>query len=230
MDDRTNPVSEYGKSKLAGEKAIEASGDAYLIFRTSWVYASRGKNFLLTMLRLANEREELRIVDDQFGAPTWCRTIAEGTAHVVAKLCAAGQDRTRSRVWPARHLSLVLRAGAFPGAVLRGRSSTSCEAGAMGPPEADADYHREYPLPARRPANSVLSNREAPGHPRDFLSGLGPCSQPLPGRSRRVEDLPMRPRFWLDTLSLLFSSPWKHRVAHRADGPARSGGPRTADR
>ena len=95
--DAPNPVSVYGSSKLAGEKAVEAVGGAYLIFRTSWVYGGRGKNFLLTMLRLAGEREELRVVDDQFGAPTWCRTIAEATAQVVAKLSPAGTGRIGSR-------------------------------------------------------------------------------------------------------------------------------------
>ena len=75
-DDQPNPLSAYGSSKLAGERAIAASGARYLIFRTSWVYGARGKNFLRTILRLAQERDELRIVDDQVGAPTWCRAIA----------------------------------------------------------------------------------------------------------------------------------------------------------
>jgi dTDP-4-dehydrorhamnose reductase len=78
--DAPNPMSVYGRTKLAGEMAITAVGIPHLIFRTSWVYGLRGKNFLLTMLRLAREREELRIVGDQFGSPTWCRTIAETTS------------------------------------------------------------------------------------------------------------------------------------------------------
>mgnify|MGYP001964497183 FL=1 len=74
-DDLPNPQSVYGRSKLAGEQAIQAAGIPHLILRTSWVYGARGKNFLLTVRRLAQEREELRIVADQFGAPTWCLSL-----------------------------------------------------------------------------------------------------------------------------------------------------------
>src|SRR5450830_2022630 len=88
----TNPLNIYGKSKLAGEQAIAASGVAHLILRTSWVYGARGKNFLLTMMRLAAERGELRIVADQHGAPTWCRTIADTTASILAQ-ASASADR-----------------------------------------------------------------------------------------------------------------------------------------
>src|SRR5471030_3483987 len=78
--DATGPINVYGRSKLAGEQAIAAAGIPHLILRTSWVYGMRGKNFLLTMMRLARERDELRIVNDQYGAPTWSRTIADTTA------------------------------------------------------------------------------------------------------------------------------------------------------
>ena len=81
--DSTNPVNYYGLSKLAGEQAIQASNVDYLILRTSWIYGARGKNFLLTMWRLMRERETLNVIDDQHGAPTWSRLIAEVTAHIV---------------------------------------------------------------------------------------------------------------------------------------------------
>jgi dTDP-4-dehydrorhamnose reductase len=99
----------YGKSKLAGEKAIQGTGCHHLIFRTSWVYASRGKNFLLTILRLAKERPELQVLDDQHGAPTWARNIAEATTQILRQrdppsgiyhLTAAGETtwvRVRAR-------------------------------------------------------------------------------------------------------------------------------------
>ena len=84
-DDTPNPLNVYGRTKLAGDRAIQAVGVPYLIFRTSWVYGMRGKSFLLTILRLARERDELRIVNDQIGAPTWSRMIAEATAQVMAQ-------------------------------------------------------------------------------------------------------------------------------------------------
>jgi len=78
-----NPLSEYGRSKLAGDFAVQEVGGAYLILRTSWVYGTRGKNFLLTMLRLAEQRNEVRVVDDQIGAPTWSRNLAQATFAIV---------------------------------------------------------------------------------------------------------------------------------------------------
>jgi dTDP-4-dehydrorhamnose reductase len=83
-EDLPNPLNVYGKTKLAGEKAIRKTEAAHLILRTSWVYGLRGNNFLLTILRLANENNELRIVNDQFGSPTWSRMIAETTAFIIS--------------------------------------------------------------------------------------------------------------------------------------------------
>lgn len=89
-DDPTGPLNTYGRTKLRGEQGIIASGCPHLILRTSWVYDSRGKNFLRSVLHLAREREELRMVDDQHGAPTWARTIAETTAAILAKYASQG--------------------------------------------------------------------------------------------------------------------------------------------
>jgi len=84
--DSANPINVYGKTKFAGEQAIRGSGVAHLIFRASWVYSTRGRNFLLTILRLATEREELRIVSDQVGAPTCASEVAAATAKVLARI------------------------------------------------------------------------------------------------------------------------------------------------
>ena len=89
-DDEAAPINVYGRTKLAGEQGVMAAGAAHLVFRTSWVYGSRGRNFLLTMMRLARERKELKVVDDQAGAPTSARMIAEATAAAVAKSFAHG--------------------------------------------------------------------------------------------------------------------------------------------
>ncbi len=83
--DMPNPLGVYGASKLAGEQAVARAGTPHLILRTSWVYGLRGRNFLLTMQRLARERDTLAVVDDQFGSPTWSRLIAEAAALVVAR-------------------------------------------------------------------------------------------------------------------------------------------------
>jgi len=88
--DQTGPINVYGESKLAGERAIEAVSPNYFIFRTSWVYGLRGKNFLLSILRAAQTRETLKVVNDQIGTPTWCRMLAEMTAQVVVQC----QDRS----------------------------------------------------------------------------------------------------------------------------------------
>ncbi|CAN7746382.1 dTDP-4-dehydrorhamnose reductase [Caballeronia sp. LjRoot29] len=91
-DDAANPLNVYGTSKLAGEHAIAASGCAHLILRTSWVYGARGNNFLQMMLQLGAQREELSVVADQIGAPTWSRTIATITAKVLSQLVVQDRD------------------------------------------------------------------------------------------------------------------------------------------
>lgn len=151
--DRPNPQNVYGRSKLAGEDAIRAVGCKHLILRTSWVYGSRGHNFMLTMLRLARERKDLRIVDDQVGAPTWCRSLAEVTAQVLAQLCGSGMRKAAEEVSGTYHLtsSGSVSWHGFAAEILR-------QAGVQSMPQLVAIASNDYPTPAARPKNSVLSS------------------------------------------------------------------------
>jgi dTDP-4-dehydrorhamnose reductase len=97
-DDAPTPVNIYGRTKLAGEEALAASGIPSLTIRTSWVYSTRGNNFVRTILRLARERESLGIVDDQYGTPTWARWLADATAQVISsERRAAGSEQSGGR-------------------------------------------------------------------------------------------------------------------------------------
>ena len=102
-EDAPNPLGAYGRTKLAGDQAIQQAGCDHLIFRLCWVYGARGGNFMLTMMRLAREREKLRVVRDQVGCPTWSRMIAETTALALKAAIPAGRDRA-----PPGRLSSVL--------------------------------------------------------------------------------------------------------------------------
>lgn len=147
--DPTAPLGAYGRSKLAGEEGIRAAGCEHLIFRTSWVYGARGANFLRTILRLAAEREELRVVNDQIGAPTWARLIAEATAHALKQAMRERRDGAfRSGTY---HLAAAGETSwhGFASAIVAGRGGLRVKAVT---PIATADY----PLPAPRPANSRL--------------------------------------------------------------------------
>lgn len=143
-DDRPNPINEYGRSKLAGEQAIAAAGGRHLILRTSWVYGQRGHNFLRTILRLAGEREELKIVDDQTGAPTWSRLIAEATALMLAQR------------EPPQGLFHLTSAGAATWCGFARAIVESTAAQRPRQPRLAPCTTAEYPLPAARPANSRL--------------------------------------------------------------------------
>jgi dTDP-4-dehydrorhamnose reductase len=150
--DRPHPLNAYGRSKLAGERAIEECGGDYLILRTSWVYAARGRNFLRTILRLARERDELRVVVDQVGAPTWAHEIADATASIARQAC-----RERETGGFISGLLHVTASGSsswfdFAQAILE---QARLPAGAKRPsihPISSA----EYPGQARRPKNSLL--------------------------------------------------------------------------
>jgi dTDP-4-dehydrorhamnose reductase len=137
-DDEPGPLNVYGASKLAGERAIAAAGCRYLILRTSWVYGPRGSNFMLTMLRLARERSELRVVDDQTGAPTSSLAIARATAQLLPRGAEGLFHMTASgaTTWCGFARAILQQAGIGTPVV----------------PIATADY----PTPARRPRNSRL--------------------------------------------------------------------------
>lgn len=155
--DATGPRGVYGRSKLAGEAAIRQSGAAHLILRTAWVYGGRGSNFLLTMLRLIREREEIGVVADQTGAPTWSRLIAEATALLVMR-CREGECPIPEGRGGLYHLTCGGQTTWFGFAsAIRERAlalGLLKEPCARIKPLATA----EYPTPARRPAFSVLSN------------------------------------------------------------------------
>lgn len=153
--DATVPTSIYGLSKLAGEQAIQVAGGDFLIFRTSWVFGVRGHNFLLTMLRLARERDSLRVVADQHGAPTWSRMIAEITALTIARRQGqtglyhlTGQGQT---TWHG-----------FAQGILQEYQQRFAQKGwpelKVHAAQIEAITTEQYPTPAKRPANSVLDN------------------------------------------------------------------------
>ncbi len=153
-EDKTNPVNVYGQSKLAGEQAIQSVADDYIILRTSWVYASRGSNFLKTIMRLAGEREELKIVADQTGSPTWARLIAETTAHVVRQTILERQaDKFKSGVYHLTSSGETSWHGFAQKIVAIAREQQAeLKIKAIHPIPAI-----EYPVPAKRPENSRMS-------------------------------------------------------------------------
>jgi dTDP-4-dehydrorhamnose reductase len=153
-DDATGPLGVYGASKLAGEQALLDTGAAALIFRTSWVYGATGKNFLRTILKLARERNELRIVDDQHGAPTWSRSLAQVASHAIMR-CGGGREAAAQfkgiyhvagggeTTWAGfAQKAIALIQELEPNAIL---------AKVTGIPSS------EYPTPAARPGNSRLN-------------------------------------------------------------------------
>jgi dTDP-4-dehydrorhamnose reductase len=154
--DTPNPLNVYGKTKLAGDQAILAAGCEALILRTTWVYGARGSNFLLTMLRMAKERPELRIVDDQIGAPTSSESIAQATAELLAQILAssAGGLQGRGGIY---NLTCAGETSWFGFA----KSFLTIEAHINGTtvPNLIPIKTSEFPRPARRPANSRLSCR-----------------------------------------------------------------------
>jgi dTDP-4-dehydrorhamnose reductase len=150
-DDAPHPLNVYGATKLAGEAAIRAAGVRHLILRTSWVYGLRGGNFLLTMQRLMRERTELKIVDDQIGAPTWSRLIAEATAQILAQCLSPARGADRPEPWGTYHLTCGGETSWY------GFAAAIAELGGY-PTRLNPIPSSDYPTPARRPTNSRLDN------------------------------------------------------------------------
>jgi len=164
--DTANPISVYGHSKLQGELAIQASGCRHLIFRTSWVFGPHGGNFLLTMLRLAGERSELKIVDDQFGAPTSSSMIADATAHAL-------------RVDGAEGLFHLTASGRTTWCGFAREIFRAAGLNTLVTPITSA----QYPTAARRPLNSSLDysklNKAFGFTPAPWQEGLLACFRSL---------------------------------------------------
>ena len=146
-DDAPNPLGIYGKTKLDGDIAIRDSGVPHLIFRLAWVYGRRGKNFLLTMQRLADEGKPIRVVADQIGCPTWCRTIAEATATALAR------TQNERGAFDLKDVSGTYHC------VCSGETSWQGFARAILPADIPVTpiTTADYPTPARRPPYSALS-------------------------------------------------------------------------
>ena len=149
--DAPNPLGAYGRTKLAGDEAVRAIGGAHLIFRLCWVYGARGQNFMLTMMRLAREREKLRVVGDQVGCPTWSRMIAETTALALKQAVAADDLGAFTGTYHLASAGVTSWQG-FADAIVKlmpaeGRKCMQVEAISTA----------EYPTPTKRPAYSVLA-------------------------------------------------------------------------
>lgn len=153
--DHPNPQNVYGVSKLAGEEAIAQAGGKFLIFRTSWVYGPHGSNFLLTMLRLARERDRISVVNDQMGAPTTSIELADATLAVVEKILA-GQAGEAGNWAGLYHMTCSGETSWFGFAEAIFARAGKLLGGKV--PAVDPIASRNYPTPARRPRYSVLCN------------------------------------------------------------------------
>ncbi len=157
--DITRPVSVYGASKLAGEKALAESGAGQIIFRSSWIYGSRGKNFLLTILKMARERETLRVVADQHGTPTWSRDLARMTAEVIGQLEASARGLEFATL--LADLGGIYHAAGGGETTWYGFAAEAVRLQKEREPNArlaqiEAITTAEYPTSAKRPANSRM--------------------------------------------------------------------------
>jgi len=159
--DSPGPVNEYGKSKLGGELAVSESGAAYVTFRTSWVYGATGNNFVRTMLRLARERDHLKIVGDQRGCPTWSWELARMTADVIGQMEMKAAKEGCSLAEAVTPVSGVYHATGSGETTWYGFAAFAIDELRKIEPEAklatvEAIPTSEYPTPAKRPMNSLL--------------------------------------------------------------------------
>ena len=153
--DTPAPLSVYGATKLAGEQAIQQSGCQHLILRTSWVYAARGGNFAKTMLRLAQERERLTVIDDQWGAPTGADLLADVTAHAISHLRQRPQDGGLYHCAASGETNWNLYAKYVLAHASQAQAAINIKAKEVAPVPTSA-----FPTPARRPHNSRLDTRK----------------------------------------------------------------------
>jgi dTDP-4-dehydrorhamnose reductase len=151
--DSTNPLGVYGRTKLEGEKAIEVSGCRHVILRTSWVYGNDGANFMKTMLRLAGERDHLKIVSDQIGAPTSSDAIAEATWQLLHRYFKSSDPLSLSGIYHFTCGGSTSWHG-FAEAIFEAFLTPEQKSRLTVEPISTTDY----PTPAQRPSNSVLSN------------------------------------------------------------------------
>jgi len=151
-----SPLNVYGQTKLEGEQAVQSGGGPYLILRTSWLYGARGNNFLSTIMKLARRQSELRIVDDQTGAPTWARQVAEATAQILAQAAPLGRGWLEERAG-VYHLTAAGSTTWFGFArAILGRAQSSAPLARLVPiPTVD------FPTRASRPTYSVLDCTKA---------------------------------------------------------------------
>lgn len=152
--DEPNPLNAYGKSKLEGERAIAASGCAHLILRASWIYSDHGANFVLTMLRLARERKEIVVVDDQIGSPTWARALAQTSAELLGKV-----RRTKEETG-IYHLSASGYTSRYDFAKKIVEIARELSGKKEGWATVRPIKNAEYPLPAKRPLNAATSKEK----------------------------------------------------------------------
>lgn len=150
-EDAPNPVNTYGKTKLAGERAIEAAGGTYLILRSSWIYSARGSNFVRTILRLAREKPEIPVVDDQAGSPTWARALAHATAGLLRRRDLISNH---SGIYHLAALGDTTRYG-FAETIIQAMKEASGIAGGWAVVQPITSH--QYPSPARRPPHPVMN-------------------------------------------------------------------------